>query len=42
MGVIFWQFPFSLDLPTRRDPESGDGRYVADMSIFPPRERPPR
>ena len=36
MGVVFWQFPFSLDLPARSDPEPGDGRYLADMSLFRP------
>ena len=36
MGVVFWS-PFSAsNLPTRSAPESGDGRYLGDMSLFRP------
>ena len=39
MGVVFWT-PFSASdfthLPDRRKPESGQGRYLADMSFFRP------
>ena len=27
MGMVFWQFPYSVDLPSRH------GRYLGDMSI---------
>lgn len=31
---MFWEFPFSVDLPARR--ATGQGRYLGDMSIFRP------